>query len=208
MQIEAPRIFEQSITHDLRLSEGRGEIELAVGELFEDDGPASGHSYQKPENRETVTNQTWIKKELLIPNLQARAAHLVVLSDVPIKALINGMAQHFVPNQSARPLHQRHAYDPKLLQAAAMTLSCAWACIAGKAAYIFYMPMTNVSMAEEALSLSPAERADLARLLIASLQGDRRTNEEIKVELANRLAQLKSGEDPGVSFDDIFRSAS
>lgn len=89
-----------------------------------------------------------------------------------------------------------------------MRLSCAWACIVGRAAYIFYMLVTNISVAEEALSLSPAERADLARLLIESLEGDRRTNEEIQVELPNRLAQHKSGEDPGVSFDDVFRSAS
>jgi hypothetical protein len=117
LRLEAPRIFEQSITRDLRLSEGQGEIELAVGELFEDDGPASGHSYQKPENRETVTTQTWIKKELLIPNPQAWAAHLVVLSDVPVEALINGIAQNLGPNQSGRPLHQRYAFDPNLLRA-------------------------------------------------------------------------------------------
>ena len=36
LQLETPRIFEQSITCDLKLSEGRGEIELAVGELYED----------------------------------------------------------------------------------------------------------------------------------------------------------------------------
>ena len=70
------------------------------------------------------------------------------------------------------------------------------------------MSMTNISVAEEALSLSPAERADLARLLIESLKGDRRTDKEIKAELANRLAQLKSGEDSGLPFDDVFRSAS
>ncbi len=38
-------------------------------------------------------SQTWIKKELLIPNPQARAACLAVLSDAPIEALINGIAQ-------------------------------------------------------------------------------------------------------------------
>jgi len=95
LQLEAPKVFEQSVTHELRLSEERGEIELEVGELFEDDGPASGHSYQQPENRETVTSQTWIKKELLIPNPQARAAHLVVLSDAPVEALINGITLNF-----------------------------------------------------------------------------------------------------------------
>ena len=70
------------------------------------------------------------------------------------------------------------------------------------------MPMNHVSVAEEALSLSPADRADLARLLIESLEGDRRTDAEIKAELATRLAQLKSGEDPGLSFQEVFRDAS
>jgi hypothetical protein len=116
-QLDAPRLFEQSITQDLGLSEPGGAIELAVGELFEDDGPASGHSYQKPENREIVTNQIWIKKELLIPNPSARAAHLVVLSDVPVEALINGTAVNLGPNQSGRGLHKSYAFDPKLLRA-------------------------------------------------------------------------------------------
>jgi putative addiction module component (TIGR02574 family) len=68
------------------------------------------------------------------------------------------------------------------------------------------MPMTNVTVAEEALSLSPAERADLARLLIESLEGDGRTDAEIKAELAKRLGQLKSGEDSGLTFDEVFSS--
>jgi len=34
VRLEARRIFDQSITRDLRLSEGRGGIELAFGELF------------------------------------------------------------------------------------------------------------------------------------------------------------------------------
>ena len=38
----------------------------------------------------------------------------------------------------------------------------------------------NVSLAEEALALSTSERADLAKLLIRSLQADPRTDEEIK----------------------------
>jgi putative addiction module component (TIGR02574 family) len=70
------------------------------------------------------------------------------------------------------------------------------------------MPLTNVTVAEEALSLSPAERADLANLLIQSLEGDRRTDEAIKVELASRLERLKSGEDPGLTFAQVFDSSS
>jgi putative addiction module component (TIGR02574 family) len=74
----------------------------------------------------------------------------------------------------------------------------------GPAGYAARMSMTNVSVIEDALSLSPAERAGLARLLIESLEGDRRTDEETKAELAGRLAQLKSGEDPGFTFEDVF----
>ncbi len=117
LQLEAPRVFEQSVTRDLRLTEGRGEIELEAGELFEDDGPASGHSYQKPDNQETVTSQTWIKKELLIPNPQARAAYLVVLSEEPFEAVINGAPQKLGENQSGRTLHKTYAFDPNLLRA-------------------------------------------------------------------------------------------
>ena len=66
------------------------------------------------------------------------------------------------------------------------------------------MPLTNVTVAEEALSLSPAERADLAKLLIQSLEGDRRTDEEIRAELASRLERLKLGDDPGLTFEQVF----
>ena len=117
LRLEAARLFDQSVTRDLRLSPERGAIELEVGELFEDDGPASGHSYQKPENLETLTPQTWLKKELLIPNPQARAAYLVVLSEEPFQALINGVPQDLGPNLSGRKLHRAYAFDPGLLRA-------------------------------------------------------------------------------------------
>ena len=68
------------------------------------------------------------------------------------------------------------------------------------------MPLTNITVAEEALSLSPAERADLAKLLIQSLEGDRRTDEEIKADLASRLEQLISGDDAGLTFEQVFDS--
>jgi transglutaminase-like putative cysteine protease len=116
LQLDAPSFFTQSLTRDLRLSGERGEIELEVGELFEDDGPASGHSYQKPDNEETVTSRTWMKKELLIPNPKARAAYLVVLSEEPFEALINGIPQNLGPNQSGRKGHKTHAFDPNLLK--------------------------------------------------------------------------------------------
>jgi putative addiction module component (TIGR02574 family) len=69
------------------------------------------------------------------------------------------------------------------------------------------MPITNLALAEEALCLSPRERADLAKLLIESLEGDRRTDTEIRAELKRRLKALTSGKDPGLTFEQVFGSA-
>jgi putative addiction module component (TIGR02574 family) len=66
------------------------------------------------------------------------------------------------------------------------------------------MPLTNLTVAEEALSLSPEERAALARLLIQSLENDPRTDAEIKIELNNRLEQLLAKKDKGLGFHEVF----
>jgi putative addiction module component (TIGR02574 family) len=66
------------------------------------------------------------------------------------------------------------------------------------------MPLTNLAVAEEALSLAPAERADLAKLLVQSLEGDSRTDEAIKADLTRRLADLMSGKDAGLAFNQVF----
>ena len=68
------------------------------------------------------------------------------------------------------------------------------------------MALTNLAVAEEALSLSPAERADLAKLLIQSLESDGRSDAEIAAELNRRLADLTSGKDSGLNFEQVFGS--
>lgn len=68
------------------------------------------------------------------------------------------------------------------------------------------MALTNLTMAEDALSLSPNERAELAKLLIQSLEDDPRTDEEIKADLSRRLKDLLSGTDPGLTFEEVFGS--
>jgi putative addiction module component (TIGR02574 family) len=70
------------------------------------------------------------------------------------------------------------------------------------------MALTNLAVAEEALSLSlsPADRADLARLLIQSLEDDSRTDAEIKDDLTRRLKDLVSGKDSGLTFQEVFGS--
>jgi len=70
------------------------------------------------------------------------------------------------------------------------------------------MALTNISLAEEALSLSPEDRADLAKLLIQSLEGNRATDDQIKIELSKRLNDLLSGKDPGLSFEEVFGRSS
>ena len=117
LKLEPRQLFEPSVTQHLRLTDDRTGIELESGELFEDDGPASGHSYQQPKNQELVTPDTWIKKDLIIPDPQARAAFLVVLSDAPFAALINDIPQKLEENQSGRQGYRTYAFDPKILRA-------------------------------------------------------------------------------------------
>ena len=57
---------------------------------------------------------------------------------------------------------------------------------------------------EETLSLSTRERAGLARLLVKSLEGDPRSDDEIRADLQTRLEALTSGEDKGLSFEQVF----
>jgi len=70
--------------------------------------------------------------------------------------------------------------------------------------YFYLMALDNLAVAEEALSLSPTQRVELAKLLIQSLEGDSRTDEEIKAELNRRLEDLISGKDSGLTFEQVF----
>ena len=92
------------------------------------------------------------------------------------------------------PAHQHHPVHPAhFLNDSGM-----------EGGYFEIMSLTNLTVAEEALSLSPVERANLAKLLIQSLEGDPRSDDQIKAELADRLERLKLGEDPGLTFEQVF----
>ena len=69
------------------------------------------------------------------------------------------------------------------------------------------MPLTNLSVAEEALSLSTEDRAALAKLMIQSLETESRTDAEIKSDLNRRLEQLLSKKDQGLAFQEVFGPA-
>jgi putative addiction module component (TIGR02574 family) len=66
------------------------------------------------------------------------------------------------------------------------------------------MTVRDLAFAEEALALPASERAGLARLLVASLEGDPRLSEEIHEDLQRRLANLRNAEDPGLTFEQVF----
>jgi putative addiction module component (TIGR02574 family) len=66
------------------------------------------------------------------------------------------------------------------------------------------MALTSIYLAEEALSLPPEQRHQLANLLLDSLKHDGPSDEELRAMLNSRLADLRSGKDRGLSFEDVF----
>ena len=66
------------------------------------------------------------------------------------------------------------------------------------------MALTSIYLAEEALSLPPEQRAQLAKLLLDSVKPGGPTDEQLAAMLRSRLADLRSGKDRGLSFEDIF----
>lgn len=66
------------------------------------------------------------------------------------------------------------------------------------------MIVKDVAFAEEALSLPASERAGLVKLLVDSLEGEPRSNEEIRTEFQKRFQSLRSGDDKGMTFEQVF----
>jgi hypothetical protein len=114
LQWDAQTLYDRAIGYHVRLSEDGKAVELERGELFEDDGPAAGYSYRP--NEETLSGQTWIKKDLLIPNPQARTATLLVARGGDLQAVINGQPQRMEPRGKAGNYWQAYAFDPGVLK--------------------------------------------------------------------------------------------
>ena len=66
------------------------------------------------------------------------------------------------------------------------------------------MALTSIYLAEEALSLPPEQREQLAKLLLDSVKPGGPSDEELAAMLRSRLADLRSGKDRGLSFEDVF----
>jgi len=69
------------------------------------------------------------------------------------------------------------------------------------------MILKELSFAEAALALPAPERAGLAKLLLDSLEGDLRSDDEISNELQLRFQKLRSGDDTGMTFEEVFDEA-
>ena len=78
--------------------------------------------------------------------------------------------------------------------------------VASGGTYFRPTPLMNLAVAEEARSLAPAERANPAKLLVESLEGDPRTDEAIKADLTRRLQDLVSGKNVGLTFNQVLGS--
>ena len=66
------------------------------------------------------------------------------------------------------------------------------------------MALTSVYLAEEALSLPPEQRQQLAQLLLDSLKDNGPSDDEVRAMLKSRLDDLRSGKDRGQSFEEVF----
>ena len=66
------------------------------------------------------------------------------------------------------------------------------------------MAPTSLYLAEEALSLPAEQRRDLARLLLESLTEDNQSDDAVRQMLQGRLADLTSGRDQGMTFEQVF----
>ena len=76
LRLNARTIFERAVTSNITLSPDGSALQLKSGEVFQDDGPASGFSYKL--NNEKLSPGIEIRKQLLIPDPRASKAVLMV----------------------------------------------------------------------------------------------------------------------------------
>lgn len=108
---DAGTIYEKSVGEHVRL---RGtSIELAAGELVEDDGPAAGFSYRPRE--ETLAPGRWIRKDLIVPDPRARTAALLVAPGGELRARVNGRDAALEDRGAEGKGWRAYGFDPGLL---------------------------------------------------------------------------------------------
>ena len=116
VRFDARTLFERAVTQNISLSKDGSMLQLASGDVYEDDGPASGWSY-KP-NQETLSPTVWIRKQLVIPDPRASSAGLMVgPGGDKLKVLINGQPQTLEdPRPTGFGQWQAYTFNPAALK--------------------------------------------------------------------------------------------
>ncbi len=100
------------VPHNLHLAQGG--LELARGVVIEDDGPAAGFSYQPQTER--LQADLLVKKELLAPRPQAKAATLMVAPGGELQLKLNGRDVKLGEASKSGNYWQTYQLDPALLR--------------------------------------------------------------------------------------------
>jgi hypothetical protein len=97
LHLNARTIYERAVSSNITLAKDGSTLQLKSGEVFQDDGPASGFSY-KP-NIEMLSPGIEIRKQFLIPDPRASKAVLMVGPGGDLKIEVNGHPQKLGPPQ-------------------------------------------------------------------------------------------------------------
>ena len=115
LHLNARKIYERAVSSNITLSQDGSALQLKSGEVFQDDGPASGFSY-KP-NREMLSPGIEIRKQLLIPDPRASKAVLMVGRGGDLKVDVNGEPQKLgTPRETFFGEWQAYDIDPAALK--------------------------------------------------------------------------------------------
>lgn len=111
--VPAKNLFDQSQTANLRYSQDSETIELAVGQVYEDDGPAAGYTYGP--NEEPLGDEIVLRKELFVEHPEAESATLLVARGGELEVTINGQPAKLESQGKTGNYWQAYGFEPALL---------------------------------------------------------------------------------------------
>ena len=115
LHLNARTIYQRAVTSNITFSPDGSALQLKSGEVFQDDGPASGFSY-KP-NTEGLSPGIEIRKQLLIPDSRASKAILMVAPGGALTVEVNGKPQKLgAPQEIYYGQWQAYTLDPAALR--------------------------------------------------------------------------------------------
>jgi len=115
LHLDAHTIYQRAVSSNITLSQDGSALQLKSGEVFQDDGPASGFSY-KP-NTEVLSPGIAIRKQLLIQDPRASHAFLLVSYGGDLKVEVNGKPQKLgAPQDIVYGQWQAYSLEPAALK--------------------------------------------------------------------------------------------